>query len=379
MPRRILRLDSGAVSVASEARFDSEDQLHQAIAEHPEVLPSEDVGVGPLVAVANELDLGAGPIDLLAADANGRLVIVEFKRGTENPDVRKVVAQVLDYGSSLWQWPYDELQQRCRSCRPGFPDSLVEHVEDGLRRLGQTFDEDVFRSGVAQCLKDGAFVFLYVGRDLDERTRRIMRFLADGARMTFFAVEVDHFHAGDAHTSVLVPRTAFVPSWVSAPSPAATATAVPTLDGAPAETQELVRRMGSLAQEFGLVVSVRRTGKQYLPRLLEPVAWANTGVGIYATQRGVEINLNVFRAYGEDEIAEGLLAAFGTATGASMRRARDFPAVNCAAVLATWTRVRSDVLEPYFQARAAHATKTPIQGPTPTVRDAEDPAPGEQA
>src|ERR1700682_6186219 len=53
MTRRILRLDGGgAISVAQEARFDSEAQLHSAVAAHPEVLPAEDVGVGPLVALA---------------------------------------------------------------------------------------------------------------------------------------------------------------------------------------------------------------------------------------------------------------------------------------------------------------------------------------
>src|SRR5919201_1991500 len=99
MPRRILRIDAGVVSVAREARFDSEDRLHRAIAAHPEVLPGEHIGLGPLVALANQLDLGSGPMDVLASDADGRLVIIEFKRGTENPDVRKVVAQILDYGS----------------------------------------------------------------------------------------------------------------------------------------------------------------------------------------------------------------------------------------------------------------------------------------
>jgi hypothetical protein len=168
-------------------RFDSEDQLHRAIAAHPEALPSEDVGLGPLVALANELDLGAGPMDLLAVDAQGRLVIIEFKRGSENPDVRRVVAQVLDYGSSLWRVAYEALEQRCRACKPGFSDSLAEHVQDALHRLGENYDEGTFLDGIARCLETGSFVFLYVGRDLDERTRRIMTYLADGARMTFFA------------------------------------------------------------------------------------------------------------------------------------------------------------------------------------------------
>ncbi len=250
MPRRILRLDSGVVSVAREERFDSEDQLHSAIATHPEVLPSEDVGLGPLVPLADELDLGAGPMDLLATDSQGRLVIVEFKRGTENPDVRKVVAQVLDYGSSLWRFPFDQLERSCRARLPGFQDSLSDHVEDRLRRLGESYDEEAFRTGISRCLEAGSFVFLYVGRDLDERTRRIMTFLAEGARMTFFAVEVDHFHGGDAHTSVLVPRTAFVPSWITAPVTPAGVTPPPPImsEGA----RMLTERMDGLARELGL-------------------------------------------------------------------------------------------------------------------------------
>ncbi len=343
------------MSVAREARFDSEDQLQRAIAAHPEVLPSEDVGLGPLVALANELDLGAGPMDLLATDAQGRLVIIEFKRGTENPDVRKVVAQVLDYGSSLWRVAYEELEQRCRTCLPGFSDSLAEHVEDALHRLGENYDEDSFLAGIARCLETGAFVFLYVGRDLDQRTRRIMTYLADGARMTFFAVEVDHFHAGDAHTSVLVPRTAFVPSWVTAPVGIEDTGTTPTLVTASEETRDLVGRMDALAGELSLTVAPRKTGRVYLPQALEPVQYAGSGVGVYASRRGMEVNLSVFRPYGEDATAERLLAAFGAATGTSMRGAHDWPSVPCATIIQNWDRVRSDVVVPYFQARAAHA------------------------
>lgn len=357
--RRILRLDSGVPSVAREAPFDSESQLHRAIAGHPEVLPAEDVGLGPLVVLANELDLGAGPMDLLAVDAQGRLVIVEFKRGSENPDVRKVIAQVLDYGSSLWRHPYDELERKCQVCSPGFEVSLGEHVEDGLRKLGENYEEETFRTGLGRCLEAGSFVFMYVGRDLDARTKRIMTFLAEGARMTFFAVEVDHFHAGDAHSSVMVPRTAFVPSWVQAPvvSQVSPAPVVPS-----DETRLLTEKMDGLAQELGLSIDERRTGRVYLPQALEPVQYAASGIGVYATQRGLEMNLSVFRQYGEDDIAEGLLDALGSATGIKFRRAHNWPSVSCARVLANWERARSDVFVPYFRARAAHATMQPPPG-----------------
>jgi hypothetical protein len=135
--RRILQLsDAGVLSVASESTFESEERLHSAIAEHPEVLPSEDVGLGPLVTVANELDLGHGPMDTLAVDSTGRLAIIRSKRGTENPDVRKVVAQVLDYGSALWRISYDNLEEASRLVPPGFDGALVDHVSARLARLG---------------------------------------------------------------------------------------------------------------------------------------------------------------------------------------------------------------------------------------------------
>ena len=219
MTRRILQLDGAKISVSAERRFDSEQDLHGAVAAHPEVLPSEDLGLGPLVALGTELDFGAGPLDLLAADPQGRIVIVEFKRGTENPDVRKVVAQVLDYGASLWRTSYDEVGRRCAGTDgPAAPD-LAAIAAAGCARLDVPFDPDAFQAGVEAVLDSGEFVFLYVARDLDERTRRIMTYLAEGPRMKFFAVEVDYFRAGDGPSAVLVPRTAFVPSWVAEPSP----------------------------------------------------------------------------------------------------------------------------------------------------------------
>jgi hypothetical protein len=157
---------------------------------------------------------------LLAVDATGRLVVAEFKRGSENPDVRKVVAQVLDYGSSLWRTSVAELETACTRCRPGLSGAVAEHVERGLADVGEdTFDPDAFRGGLEACLDSGSFVFLFVGRDLDERTRRIMTYLAEGPRMSFFGVEVGYYRGANDDTSVLVPRTAFVPSWVQEPSP----------------------------------------------------------------------------------------------------------------------------------------------------------------
>ena len=106
-----------------------------------------------------------------------------------------------------------------------------------------------------------------------------------------------------------------------------------------------------------VVVALITTGWVYLPPTLEPVPNANSGVGVYATQRGMEINLSVFQAYGEESKATGLLRAFGEATGTGSGAGTGYtwPSVKCERVNRNWDRVRTEVIIPYFTARMAHA------------------------
>lgn len=351
MSRRILQVQGTNVAVAAQTRFETEQVLDDAIAAHPEVLPSEDLGLGPLITLGTKLDFGAGPMDLLVSDPQGRLAIVEFKRGTENPDVRKVVAQLLDYGSSLWRTAYAEVERRCT--RPA-PESLATVVAERCLMLDVEFDPDAFQAGVEASLDSGSFVFLYVGRDLDPRTRRIMTYLAEGARMMFFAVEVDYYRRTIGDVAVLVPRAAFVPSWVAEPPAGRGGRAsVPSLSNAAPEVVELIDRMDALAAELGLTITSARTGHNYRPPGLEDGVSETSGIGVYASQRGAEFNLAVFRQLGEDEVADKFLAQIRAVSGEAVP-ARDWPAVPCSTLVRDWPRTRSELIEPYFQARALH-------------------------
>ena len=79
--------------------------------------------------------------------------------GSENPDVRKVIAQILDYGSALWRLPYDDLEAAAKVVSPGFPGSLVDHVGARLTLLGdETVDADALRRGIESALGSGEFV-----------------------------------------------------------------------------------------------------------------------------------------------------------------------------------------------------------------------------
>lgn len=313
------------------------------------MLPSEDLGLGPLVALGTELDFGAGPLDLLAADPQGQIVIVEFKRGSENPDVRKVVAQVLDYGASLWRTSYDEVGRRCAGTDGSAAPDLAVAAAEGCALLDVALDPDAFRAGVEAVLDSGEFVFLYVGRDLDERTRRIMTYLAEGPRMKFFAVEVDYFCADDGPTAVLVPRTAFVPSWVTEPSAPAGSSAA-ALASAPPEFHQLLSLMDAFAVERGLMASTGKTGRNYRPRQATEGAKHTTGIGIYSTGRGAEFNLLIFRELERDDLADDMLQRIEELTGVTPTAAQ-WPAFPWELLTRDWERSRATLLEPYFDAR----------------------------
>lgn len=362
MGRRIIRINGDSISVARESRLDSEATLHNAVAAHPEVLPTGDFGLGPLVSLATELDFGSGPMDLLTADAQGHLAIIEFKRGSENPDVRQVVAQMLDYGASLWQQGHDSLEARCRSSAPGFSGSLAEHIGRGLAALEEEFDEEIFRTGVERSLDSGAFAFVYCGRDLDDRTRRIMTYLAEGPRMNVFAVEVDYYMEGTNEEAVLVPRAAFVPSWVTGPASAGPrgSASRPGVPEASPEFYELVERMDEVARDLGLEVLAPRSGRVYqLAVGKEGVSRAAGGLGVYKSSRGVEISLAILRELGHVEEADDLLHRLERLSGRSLQGARNYPSVPYTALLQDWERARREVIEPYFRAHGQVPSDSP--------------------
>ena len=346
--RRILRVDDGRVSVARAARFQTEDELHRAVADHPEVLPSEDLRLGPLTAIASKLTLESWELDLLAVDPRGRLVIIEFKTGTENHDVRKVIAQMLDYGSLLWGRTYEDVATLCKNSI-GFGGTLGDHVSERLAAIGYAgFDPVAFEDAVETGLASGDFVFMYVARDLDERTRRIMSYLSEGPHMSFFAVEVDCFR-DDTSSTVLVPRTVFVPPWVTARrnGTMSTTQAGRTLAEQPPEIQQLVQRMDQLAAEHGLRIVNTTTGRAYRisPNL--------SAIGVYwASGRGIEFNLQRFREHSADDRADGLLERISHFVGHTIT-ATKWPAIPIAEAAARIDDTLTECIAPYIEAAIA--------------------------
>jgi hypothetical protein len=348
--RRVITIRGESVAISEESRFACEQELEDAVKAHPEALPSQDLGLGPLFAMGSQLDFGSGPLDLLCVDAQGHLAIVEFKRGSENPDVRKVVAQMLDYGSALWRTPYEDLVERCER---GLQVPWETHLADRCAALEEPLDPESFQDGVARSLDAGDFAFLYVARDVDPRTRQVMTYLAEGPRMRFLGVEVELYRHPSGDEAVLVPRTAFVPSWIAGresanagrqPSPAI------VIDDAAPAVRDLIEKMDALTEDLGLRTRPTRSGWAY-HRMIPDQRADNlpSGMVIYPRRQAAEFNLQIFRDHGADELANDLHQRLQRITGTPP--ADKFPMVPCLALTRDWEAARLGFVEPYFKAR----------------------------
>ena len=154
---------SNVVPLASKGQTDTESLLEETLVRKPSLL------IQGLKLVGRQAPTEGGPLDLLGVDEDGRLVVFELKRGTLSRDA---VAQIIDYASYLDAMDLDELADYIsdRSGRHGIEE--IEDFQDWYN--SQDFEE-------LESLKP-LRLFL-VGLGADDRTERMVRFLADNSEM----------------------------------------------------------------------------------------------------------------------------------------------------------------------------------------------------
>ena len=167
--------ESMAVALKSKSQVDTEGLLEETLVANPELL------IPGLRLVGRQMPTEGGPLDLLGVDEDGRLVVFELKRGTLS---REAVAQIIDYGSDLDAMDLIKLAEHI-SERSG--EHGIEEIEDFQEWYSQDFGELVSLKPLR--------LFL-VGLGADDRTERMVRFLAGNSGMdisllTFHGFEHD--------------------------------------------------------------------------------------------------------------------------------------------------------------------------------------------
>lgn len=167
---------SEIIEVQPTNQTESERWLEENIVSKPELL------MPGLTLVGRQTQTEGGPLDLLGVDSDGRLVLFELKRGTLSRDA---VAQIVDYASYLEGMSTE---------------SLVKHIADSSGAHGiyniEDFEEWYSENSDADNLDNLMPLRLFlVGLGVDDRTERMVNFLADKgvdiSLLTFHGFEQD--------------------------------------------------------------------------------------------------------------------------------------------------------------------------------------------
>lgn len=341
----------------TEQPYEAEEVLQQLLAEHPEVLAGDTLGEARWLLVRREAGIAdaedAGDrwsLDHLFLDEDGIPTLVEVKRSSDTRARREVVAQMLDYAANATSfWRVERLQE-------WFEAECVQRGSSGAAELEAVFeitDPGRYWETVQTNLAADRIRLVFVADAISTEVRSIVEFLNRQMTETeVIALEVKQYVDADGERQTIVPRV--IGQTESARRAKRPSLPSPPIDASPA-FRELVARMDGVAAERGLTVRPGRTGRTYDPPRLEVGVTYTSGVGVFASSRGAEFNIGVFRELGADDVADDLLRRLRDITGVTPT-ARSFPAVPCETLIGDWERTRRDLIEPYFAQRDALAT-----------------------
>jgi hypothetical protein len=203
MPIILSRANAAAVKL-DPAPFRGEGELQSYIAQNPECIPMGEIEEGlELLVLGREFPTASGPVDVLAMDSSGLLYLIETKLYA-NPDKRKVVAQVLDYGASLWAAGAESTSASLDDFLARQPDRtrLSDRVQ---ARFGLSDDEtsetvdELWRG-----LRAGRFRFIVLMDQLHDRLKDLILFLNENSNFQLLAVELECYEHQD--TRITIPR-----------------------------------------------------------------------------------------------------------------------------------------------------------------------------
>ncbi|MFP3043167.1 hypothetical protein LQZ19_15235 [Treponema primitia] len=174
------------------SEFGLESNIQEYIYNNPNVIPLYDIDDDiKLFVAAREFRTESGPIDGLGFDENGNIYVIETKL-FKNQDKRTVVAQVLDYGASLWKYVTDF---------ENFVTQLNYHTQ---KKFGMNF-EDVYKKyfttddasdkmiTISDNLNSGNIKFVVLMDKLQTSLKDLIIYINQNSKFDIYAVELEYY------------------------------------------------------------------------------------------------------------------------------------------------------------------------------------------
>lgn len=174
--------------------FGLENRLQQYIYDNPESIPLYDIKEDvQLLILAREFATKSGPIDAVGIDRDGELYLVETKL-YKNPDKRTVVAQVLDYGASLWKShaEFDDFLLQLNShVQKQFGQSVTEKIQE-YYALDDSAVQAVFDQ-MKSNLHEGNFKFVVLMDSLHDQLKDLILYMNQNSKFDIYGVELEYY------------------------------------------------------------------------------------------------------------------------------------------------------------------------------------------
>lgn len=200
----VTKNDQQTVKV-TETTVPNENFLQSFIYDNPDTIPLYEISQDIRAFVfAREFATDSGPIDAVAIDGEGNLYVIETKL-YQNPDKRKVVAQVLDYGSALWKQ---------RNNFESFLENVNKHTQkrfgmDLQDKLAEFLAEDredtqKIIDNLKSNLEDGSFKFVVLMDTIHDSLKDLIHYINKNSQFDIYAVEYK-FYEHDQY-QIIIPK-----------------------------------------------------------------------------------------------------------------------------------------------------------------------------
>lgn len=185
--------------------INQEEYLQKYIYDNPESIPLYEIKEDIRICIlAREVPTNSGSIDAFGIDRDGEIYIIETKL-YKNPDKRLVVAQVLDYGASLWKnnTDFDNFINLFeKESVKKFDVNLIQRLKDFFELTEEEIS--ALFENLKRNLGDGSFKFVVLMDELHSQLKDLIIFINQNSKFDIFAVELEYYKYEDYE--ILIPK-----------------------------------------------------------------------------------------------------------------------------------------------------------------------------
>jgi hypothetical protein len=192
----IKRQNEAAWRSPAVTAYDDEAAIQNLLAQTPDLLPGAEQH---RLAVAREVALEAGYVDVVGVAPDGAITLVECKLRANSEIRRHVVGQVLAYAATLWELDYEAFDQAF-AARAGM--SLAHAVQ---QVADDDWDEETFRAAVSANLASGRLRLIIAVDQITPELQRIVRFLNGHTTPELEVLALELRYVADSGVEILFP------------------------------------------------------------------------------------------------------------------------------------------------------------------------------